>query len=1485
VVNVALADASVSVNNDTLNLLVKGTFDLEATTVPSGLNVSYSSTNESVVTVNSEGKVTAVGAGNATIVVTVGDDKVYAINSTNVGVNVKIPTAIDDILIPELRVGNKFTLRYILVDSNTGSTIREKLEYTVTSTNESVVKAYIDDWLVIECVGEGNANVTAGFAGNDKYAAAENKTFTLTVKKIPTEISVENSTVNLKANDEIPAGATLTPADAGNVTYTSSNSSVAVVDGGKIKALAEGSANITVSFAGNDTYAAAENKTIVVNVALADASVSVNNDTLNLLVKGTFDLEATTVPSGLNVSYSSTNESVVTVNSEGKVTAVGAGNATIVVTVGDDKVYAINSTNVGVNVKIPTAIDDILIPELRVGNKFTLRYILVDSNTGSTIREKLEYTVTSTNESVVKAYIDDWLVIECVGEGNANVTAGFAGNDKYAAAENKTFTLTVKKIPTEISVANSTVDMKVKEEIESGASLTPANAGNVTYTSSNSSVAIVKDGKIIAVGEGSANITVSFAGDNKYATAENKTITVNVSLNDASLSVDNSTLDLFVGDYYTLTVNTVPEGLNVTFTPDNSGVVSVDENGKVTALKEGEGSVRVSVGGDGVYEFKSIDVTVTVKKIPTEISVANSTVDLKVNDEIDAGASLTPADAGNVSYTSSNSSVAVVEGGKIKALAEGNATITVSFAGDNTYAAAENKTIAVNISLNEASLSVDNYTLDLFVGDYYTLTVVTVPEGLNVTFTPDNSGVVSVENGTVTALKEGNAVVKVSVGGDGVYEFKSIDVTVTVKKIPTEIEITNSTVDMKVNEEIESGATLTPADAGNVTYTSTNSSVAVVENGKIKALAEGSANITVSFAGNDTYAAAENKTIAVTVTLNDASLSVNNDTLDLLIDDEFVLVVTTVPEGLDVTFTPDNSGVVSVDENGVVTALKEGTAAVKVSVGGDGVYALNTTDVTVTVKKIPTEIILNNDTLDMHVGDVAENVASLTPSTGDNVTYISSNSSVVKVEDGKIVAVGNGTAVVIVNYNGSDKYESANSKVIVVNVTKVETSIIVGDDIDMKVGDSAVVNATLSPADAGALKYISSDEKVAKIVDNNIVAVGEGKATITVSFTGDDKYAAAENRTIKVTVVQRGADMNVTVPNAVKVGDNFNVTVALPEDAEGNVTVKVDGKEVATVPVENGAVCIPLENLNPGAHLIETSYSGDGKYVSASDAKAMLVENETQPEDNNITVIVDGKEYPAELVNGTAVVETNATEPDRNITVVVDGKEYPAELVNGTAVVETNATEPDRNITVVVVKKDTFIEVESAFTRVANDYYANERGALFYAVLKDSDGNILANKKVSIAVNGPIYNVTTDNKGRAGLQVNFMVANVYTYALAFEGDDEYNAAPLASSKLTITKKSISISASSKSFKAKAKKTIKVTLKAAKNPYDGKVYLKSGKKVTLKVNGKKYKVKANAKGVAKFTIKLTKKGKYIAKINFAGDKTYKAATKSIKITIK
>ena len=176
------------------------------------------------------------------------------------------------------------------------------------------------------------------------------------------------------------------------------------------------------------------------------------------------------------------------------------------------------------------------------------------------------------------------------------------------------------------------------------------------------------------------------------------------------------------------------------------------------------------------------------------------------------------------------------------------------------------------------------------------------------------------------------------------------DGEVVVVKIPTMITIEKDALELAVLDEVSTGATLTPSDAGSLVYTSSNESVAIVSEGKIKAVGVGTATITVSFAGNDTYAAAESKTISIAVSLNETSVSVNDlPPMALSVGDEFVLVPTTTPDGMTVTFIPDNSGVVSVDENGTVTALKDGTAEITVTVGDGKVYAKSSTTVTLTV--------------------------------------------------------------------------------------------------------------------------------------------------------------------------------------------------------------------------------------------------------------------------------------------------------------------------------------------------------------------------------------------------------------------------------------------------------------------------------------------------------------------------------------------------------
>ena len=596
-----------------------------------------------------------------------------------------------------------------------------------------------------------------------------------------------------------------------------------------------------------------------------------------------------------------------------------------------------------------------------VGNSSKIAFVLQSYNETSDVgfydasKMNINLTLSQTLGKLDKtsALIGEKITYTAKNVGNATVTGKFE-------TVSYTLSLTNTKSPTNITVANSTVDLKVGDVVDSGATLTPADAGNLTYTSSNTSVAIVEKGKIKALTNGTAVITLSFPGNENYTAAENKTINVTVTLKDAIISVNNSTLNLFVDDNFTVVATTNPDGLNVTFVQDDSGVYTVDKNGNVTALKEGTGHILVKVGGDGVYAENTTEITVSVSKIPTEITLTNTTLDLKVNEIVDGLANLTPADAGNLTFISSDENIVFVTDGAILARSKGNANVTVSFAGNDKYAAALNRTIYVNVSLKDASVSVENSTLELKVDERYDLNATAVPSFLNVEYVSGNESVATVTDyGIVTAVGEGTTTITLTVGNDVTYAVNTTNVTVTVSKIPTEITVDTTPLDLFVGDEIVIVANLTPAGAGNVTFTSSDYDVVDFDfEGNVIAQGKGQAIITVSFAGDDKYAAAENKTIIINVSLDNASVTVDNNILDLKVGETSAINATKHPDTimLDITYTSSNNSVVTVDKKGIVTAVGEGTAVITVEVGDGEIYAKNSTTVNVTVRKISTEI-------------------------------------------------------------------------------------------------------------------------------------------------------------------------------------------------------------------------------------------------------------------------------------------------------------------------------------------------------------------------------------------------------------------------------------------------------------------------------------------------------------------------------------------------
>ena len=702
-------------------------------------------------------------------------------------------------------------------------------------------------------IGE-NITYTARQGGNSAVTGKyETGSYTIELNnvKIPTEINVTESTIALNAGGEADVGATLTPADAGNLTYTSNNTNVVVVENGKIKCIKKGNATITVSFAGDERYATAENKTISVIVNLNDASVKAEDMELKVGESGVINY--TTAPEGLKVNFVADNSGIVSVDEDGTVKALKNGTAKITINVGDDEVYAKNSTVITVTVTLNDASVEAEDMELNVSDSGVIKY--------TTNPKGLDVTFVADNSGVVS--VDEKGTVKALKEGKANITVK-VGDDKVYAKNSTVITITVSKIPTEINVNNHTLDLGVDDKVDSVAELLPSDAGKLNFTSSDEKVVVVDDnGTFTAVGVGSANVTVSFDGNNKFEAAESKIIYVTVSKIPTKIFVSNDTIDMKVDDEVDSGVSITPyDAGKLNFISSDVSVVRVDDNGTFTGV--GIGTAVVTVSFDGNYKFepaKSKNITVTVTKIPTEIVVVNSTVDMNVGDEIDPGVSISPSGAGELDYVSSDVSVVRVDGnGTLIAVNTGNATVTVRFLGNEKYSAAENKTIGVTVTLNDARIIAKD--MNIVIGENATISYSTVPAGLNVTFVADNSGVVSVSNaGVVTALKTGVAKITILTGDNKKYALNSTTVTVNVNKIPTEIAASNIATVFNVKKNIVitlkdgngkpiSGASLTVDLNGAKTYTTD-------ANGQVNVLTKKSVPKTytakITFNGNSIY--------------------------------------------------------------------------------------------------------------------------------------------------------------------------------------------------------------------------------------------------------------------------------------------------------------------------------------------------------------------------------------------------------------------------------------------------------------------------------------------------------------------------------------------------------------------------------------------------------------------------------------------------------
>lgn len=238
-----------------------------------------------------------------------------------------------------------------------------------------------------------------------------------------------------------------------------------------------------------------------------------------------------------------------------------------------------------------------------------------------------------------------------------------------------------------------------------------------------------------------------------------------------SVTLDSTSITLIEGDSQTLTATVSPsnvENQKVLWSSSNSSVASV-KDGIVTAIKVGAATITAKSDDGG--KTATCTVTVEAKNTPvTGVTLDKTSYEMTEGDEVTLTATISPENATNknVSWSSSNTSIATVDNGKVTALGEGNTTIMVKTE-DGNWGATCDISVIKAITIPVVAIELNYTSLKIYKGDQVQLLATVKPRDAtdkNVVWSSDTPSVVTVNaDGLVTAILEGNARISATAGG------------------------------------------------------------------------------------------------------------------------------------------------------------------------------------------------------------------------------------------------------------------------------------------------------------------------------------------------------------------------------------------------------------------------------------------------------------------------------------------------------------------------------------------------------------------------------------------------------------------------------------------------------------------------------------------------------------------------------------------------
>lgn len=834
-----------------LELFVNGnsSYSLQASFRPASsnamTNLVWNSSDSNIVSVDENGKLTAKKNGSATITATSENNlqdscmvTVYTIPSTlilpsQISLEKGASTKIEPIIEP---VSSNYDTDITWYNANENM-IRVSEDGTITGleAGTTILKAYTKNGIEATCTIS---------------VYTEIKDISLSADWAVLDLS-KNNTERIFANSE-------TGTDITNlVSWESENSNVATVDEtGKITAISNGTTTITASL--NENL----KRTVSLMVCTSPKEISFNKNSTSLTLGETEQLSYTINPNTTNiqngVTWSSNNTNIVSVTDTGIIEAKGIGKAMITAQCEN----GISSTCLVTVTKQPSKMTFDKSQILVKKSSSSQLLITFDTNLSEINLDNL--SIESENGNIASFTYDTYsnnqiqVTITGLEDGHSQITANMGDTSTSCEiivySELSSLALYVKD--TLVSDTSSKLDLSNSSSIITiQAKLNEENydiSKIITWNSDNSQVASI---------DNEGNVLMHSIGSTVISAQLNDTLsssfTLVIEASPKSIDIVNSK-NLYVnGDNtFTLKPTLLPTNCNiqniVTYSSSNPTVATVDSNGIVTAHSSGKTNITATT-----QNGKSDSCSVTVRTAPAKISLGANKTYVKKGSSILLKPTISPSNTdtqNKISWSSSNANIAYVDSnGNVLAKQPGTATITAK--------TENNKSATIEIIVPDLLLKINNPTLDLSTTSTTNIMNNNSKNIGNLSYKSSNTSIATVDsNGKVTAKANGSTTIIVTESNANTQ----VSIPVTVKTSTKSLSLNKTSVSLDItNTTSQLSATFSPATVSSktVTWSSSNTKVATVNNGKITRVGTGTAIITVK--AND----GSNKTATCTVTV------------------------------------------------------------------------------------------------------------------------------------------------------------------------------------------------------------------------------------------------------------------------------------------------------------------------------------------------------------------------------------------------------------------------------------------------------------------------------------------------------------------------------------------------------------------------------------------------------------------------------------------